>query len=101
MIEVYVSDETINIGSLYDPDSDFELCTLENPWLDNEPYVSCIPKGNYKCHRVDSPRYGDTFQVMNVEAIVLCPKLERVKILMNFLGQDVTAEVDRIDIEPK
>jgi len=43
----------------------------------------------------------NTQSFINVEAIVLCPKLERVKILMNFLGQDVTAEVDRIDIEPK
>ena len=43
----------------------------------------------------------NTQSFINVEGIVLCPKLERVKILMNFLGGAVTAEVDRVNIEPK
>tara|TARA_R110000772_G_scaffold76180_1_gene164772 strand:+ start:1748 stop:2137 length:390 start_codon:yes stop_codon:yes gene_type:complete len=57
-----------NMGSLSDADfPDFELATLENPWQNNEPYVSCIPEGDYICKRVDSPRYGNTFQVQDVE----------------------------------
>ena len=52
------------IGSL---DSEgIELSTLENPWEDNEPYISCIPAGEYHCERVNSPRFGNTFQILEV-----------------------------------
>lgn len=40
--------------------------TLENPWLANERNVSCIPEGEYECVRVQSPRFGDTFEVLAV-----------------------------------
>lgn len=48
-------------------DQDFKLATLENPWLNNEPYISCIPNGNYCCKRVDSPRFGNTFEITGVD----------------------------------
>ena len=41
--------------------------TLENPWKDNSPNISCIPFGIYMCKRVTSPRFGNTFEVANVE----------------------------------
>jgi hypothetical protein len=34
------------------------LYTVERPWLDNKAFVSCIPDGNYRIKRVDSPRFG-------------------------------------------
>lgn len=40
--------------------------TLENPWKGNTPSISCIPSGRYTCRRVDSPRFGDTFEVADV-----------------------------------
>jgi Family of unknown function (DUF5675) len=40
--------------------------TLERPWVDNQPEVSCIPAGRYQCRRVRSPKFGDTFEVMDV-----------------------------------
>ncbi len=49
--------------------------TVEPPWLDNKPRVSCIPAGNYTAARcrtlahygyADSPRFGDTFEILNV-----------------------------------
>lgn len=40
--------------------------TLERPWLGNKPLVSCIPSGTYECVRVNSPKFGNTFQVTNV-----------------------------------
>jgi len=40
--------------------------TLERPWVDNEPDVSCIPDGRYWCHRLISPHFGETFEVMDV-----------------------------------
>jgi hypothetical protein len=40
--------------------------TVERPWLDNRKSVSCIPAGNYYCRRVNSPKFGDTFEVTDV-----------------------------------
>ena len=39
---------------------------LERPWENNEPNISCIPDNIYVCKRVDSPKYGDTFEVQGV-----------------------------------
>ena len=40
--------------------------TLERPWEDNAPEISCIPPGRYTCRRVHSPKFGDTFEVTDV-----------------------------------
>jgi hypothetical protein len=40
--------------------------TLELPWRDNEPEISCIPAGTYTCQRLHSPRFGNTFEVLQV-----------------------------------
>ena len=40
--------------------------TLEDAWRDNAREVSCIPAGTYACKRVDSPRFGDTFEITDV-----------------------------------
>ena len=40
--------------------------TLERQWNDNKSNISCIPHGKYLCKRVDSPHFGDTFEVANV-----------------------------------
>ena len=40
--------------------------TLELPWKNNEPFVSCIPSGIYTCNRIKSPKFGNTFQIMDV-----------------------------------
>ncbi len=42
------------------------LFVLENPWLENRKWVSCIPEGIYICKRKISPRFGETFEVTNV-----------------------------------
>jgi hypothetical protein len=39
---------------------DFTCYTVERPWLDNAPFVSCIPNGEYYIHSYDSPRFGST-----------------------------------------
>jgi hypothetical protein len=41
--------------------------TLELPWLDNQPTHSCIPLGTYTCRRVQSPHFGETFEITGVE----------------------------------
>lgn len=40
--------------------------TLERPWQDNEQDVSCIPAGRYCCRRIQSPRFGQTYEVCDV-----------------------------------
>ena len=41
--------------------------SVEDPWRNNEKFVSCIPVGSYKCVRVQSPKFGNTFEVCGVE----------------------------------
>ena len=41
--------------------------TLERTWLDNRKGESCIPKGRYICKRIISPKFGETFEVTNVQ----------------------------------
>ena len=41
--------------------------TLEPPWMQNRPFISCIPAGCYKAVRCNSPKYGNTFEIVDVE----------------------------------
>lgn len=41
--------------------------TIERPWLDNRPNVSCIPEGTYQMGWRESPRFGETWHVKEVE----------------------------------
>jgi uncharacterized protein DUF5675 len=40
--------------------------TLERPWRENEPDVSCIPAGTYTCMRYHSEKYKNTFEITGV-----------------------------------
>jgi hypothetical protein len=41
--------------------------TIEKPWKDNQPYVSCIPEGYYRLGRRNSPRFGpNVWEVLEV-----------------------------------
>ena len=40
--------------------------TVEEEWQDNQPNISCIPTGTYVCRRVQSPKFGNTFEVTEV-----------------------------------
>jgi hypothetical protein len=40
--------------------------TLELPWKDNKPEVSCIPAGVYLCKYINSPKHGPTYELSNV-----------------------------------
>lgn len=40
--------------------------TLEPPWSNNTVNLSCIPAGTYRCRRVQSPRFGETFEMTDV-----------------------------------
>jgi len=43
------------------------LCsTIELPWKNNQPKISCIPEGGYELRKRWSQRYGEHFILMNV-----------------------------------
>lgn len=43
---------------------DFMVTTMERGWKNNEPTISCIPAYKYLCKRVQSPHFGNTFEVI-------------------------------------
>ena len=43
-----------------------EFVTLEDAWRDNERQISCIPVGRYTIKPRVSPKFGNTWQVMDV-----------------------------------
>lgn len=57
--------EAGTFGVLVHDDVPFAL-TLERPWTNNMTDLSCIPEGIYTCKRVHSPKFGETFEVMDV-----------------------------------
>jgi len=61
----YIDDDDTTFGVLLDEKTPFCL-TLERPWLNNEVGKSCIPTGIYICSRVQSPKFGWTFEVTGV-----------------------------------
>ena len=55
----------VTLGVFIDEKTPFAL-TLERPWLDNRPKVSCVPKGEYLVQRTVRPIHGNTWEVLNV-----------------------------------
>jgi len=55
----------LSIGTLRLSGQQF-CATLEPPWLQNAPYISCIPTGCYWAQKVVSPRFGETFEITDV-----------------------------------
>ena len=54
--------------------------TMEPPWRDNQPDISCIPADVYTCTRIISPHFGETFEITGVpnRAHILLHKLNAV-----------------------
>ena len=46
--------------------SDIEFWSVERPWLDNKPNISCIPVGEYELKWRESPKFGPTWQLEDV-----------------------------------
>jgi len=41
--------------------------TIELPWLDNRPRVSCVPEGKYALRQRNSAKFGQHLELANVE----------------------------------
>jgi len=54
-------------GRLITSDFGFNCFSLELPWRDNKPNISCIPVGIYLCKMVLSGMYGYVYTVVNVK----------------------------------
>lgn len=68
MMEITLTRETSSdhgtLGRLTGPG--INLHTIELPWRDNAPNLSCIPAGEYHCELVRSPRFGRVYHVKDV-----------------------------------
>lgn len=42
------------------------IYTLENPWKDNKPYISCVPADEYVCERFSGKKYKDVYELKGV-----------------------------------
>ena len=40
--------------------------TIEPEWKNNMQNISCIPEGSYTCEKVNSPKFGSTFEIKRV-----------------------------------
>jgi len=52
-IKRVVSDDESTQGMLYIPG--YACYTLERPWVNNKPFISCIPEGIYEAEKFQSP----------------------------------------------
>ena len=62
---VYYYPEDGTFGIIDDDGTIFGL-TVELSWKQNQKKISCIPDGEYVCKRIQSPTFGNTFEVTNV-----------------------------------
>lgn len=53
-------------GVLFDQRNNRMCFTIERPWLDNQPQLSCIPAGTYLFYRFQSPHNGDVWRTDSV-----------------------------------
>lgn len=42
------------------------IYTLENPWIDNKPYISCIPEDGYICEKHNGAKFKDCWILQGV-----------------------------------
>lgn len=40
--------------------------TVEQTWRENQPFISCIPAGRYQVESYESPKYGQTWALKNL-----------------------------------
>jgi len=58
----------VTLGMLQIKDLDHDpIYTLENPWLGNQDWISCIPTGTYECVPYSSEKYPDVYKVVFVK----------------------------------
>ena len=82
------SNNLCTLGKLYANGK--EICrTIEKPWKDNQPMISCVPAGVYELSPVNSPKFGDTYCLESIECDVsLCGNTQRTHILIHSANKE-------------
>lgn len=52
--------------------------TVEQAWVENWPFLSCVPAGRYTLKRVQSPRWGDTYALVAPDLDVYAARADAV-----------------------
>lgn len=64
IIRLNKSTDISTVGELY-IDDEFFGYTMEQPWVDNKPFKSCIPTGIYNLEKFKSKKHGNTYALYN------------------------------------
>ena len=68
LIRTYFPNGTNGVMRMIQNSKSTMVCyTIELPWLDNKPQVSCIPEGRYELKKRYSQNHGWHLQVMKVK----------------------------------
>lgn len=62
----FYTDECSTLGCLTCLELTIAIFTCELPWNNNQPWISCIPSGQYKLIPHNSPKFGKCLKVLNV-----------------------------------
>lgn len=54
-------------GQWYSDDGTRLCYSVERPWRNNQPFVSCIPEGQYGLREYDSPKFGNVLILVNTD----------------------------------
>jgi uncharacterized protein DUF5675 len=87
----YIEDKP-TFATLVDQGSDFNIQTLELPWRDNQPEISCSPPGLYRCYRSFYNRKGYEVFEYDVEGRTDM-KIHKGNWMKDTLGCTLTGEV--------
>jgi len=66
LIERKPSTDEGTFGTLTIPEKNLQWVSLELPWRDNQPIISCIPPGTYNAGIYESPRHGTVYILEDV-----------------------------------
>lgn len=67
LTRAYQSDE-VTLGMIKVQGVDHPpIYTLENPWIGNKKYISCIPAASYPCVKFSGTKFKDVWQVIGVD----------------------------------
>ena len=81
-LERYESTQAGTFGRIHLP-SGSEIHSLEKPWRDNKPNVSCIPSGVYVGINHMSPRHGQCIALVGGSVSLNPSKAQRFAILIH------------------
>ena len=93
-----ISFNNCTVGKLY-VDGVLLCYTIEKPWKNNEPMISCVPAGVYELNPCKSHRFGDTYCLENTDlGVSLHRDTKRTNILFHkavYFAEYVNMEVLR------